>query len=145
MFIIFFLHIQEWWNIYELRLNEIWRLPTFLFVSLYPINLFILAKLLFPLYNHEEVVIDYKVFYFENYRKFFVALIASAFLSGLENYVLANSGLEGIVLQLIIMVVLSAVALQKIEKEWVHQFIVLLWVLAVIISIAVNWNDWLIT
>lgn len=145
MNIISFLHIQEWWNIYALRLYEVWRLPTFLFISLYPINLFILARLLFPLFNHEEVVVNYKEFYFSHYRKFFLAIISSAILSAIENFTLANKGYEGIVLQLIIVLSLSFVALKRVGQEWVHKMIVMLWVLAIISSIAINWNDWLIT
>lgn len=145
MLIIFFLHIQEWWNIYDLRLYEVWRLPTFIFISLYPINLFILARLLFPLHNHEEVVLDYKVFYFSNFRKFFLGVILSAILSGTENFIVSNRGFEGIILQIIILIVLCVVAWRKIEKEWVHKLIVTTWVIGVIISIINYWDVWLIT
>lgn len=143
--IVFFLHIQEWWNIYDLRLHEVWRLPTFLFVSLYPIHLFVLAKLLFPLLNHEEETLDYKSFYYTNYRKFFVAIISSAAVSGLENWIIAKQGLEGITLQAIIIIVLSIVAVKKVRTPWVHQSIVILWLLVIIISTIINWNIWLIT
>ena len=145
MIIIFFLHIQEWWNIYDLRAYEAWRLPTFLFISLYPINLFILARLLFPLHDHEEVVLDYKSFYFSNYRKFFSIVIVSAILSGIENYVVSGRGYEGIILQVIIIIILTITAWKKTEKEWIHKLIVSAWILTVIIAILVNWNEWLIT
>src|SRR5882757_9449630 len=52
--IVFFLQIQEWWSLYELRNITSLRLPTFFFVLLYPINLFILARLLFPLVQAES-------------------------------------------------------------------------------------------
>ena len=145
MIIIFFLHIQEWWNIYDLRAYEAWRLPTFLFIGLYPINLFILARLLFPLHDHEEVVLDYKSFYFSNYRKFFSIVIVSAILSGIENYVVSGRGYDGIILQVIIIIILTITAWKKTEKEWIHKLIVSAWILTVIIAILVNWNEWLIT
>jgi hypothetical protein len=145
MLIIFFLHIQEWWNIYDLRLYDVWRLPTFLFISLYPINLFILSRLLFPIHSHEEVVLDYKAFFMTNYRKFFFGVIISALLSGLENYFISSHGLEGIILQAAIILVLSVVALKKIQAEWVHKLIVTVWILAIIASIIINWDVWLIT
>src|SRR4051812_23976190 len=44
----FFLHVQEWWQIYELKSYTGWYLPVFIFIILYPINLFILARILFP-------------------------------------------------------------------------------------------------
>lgn len=145
MVIVFFLHIQEWWNIYDLRLYEVWRLPTFLFISLYPINLFILARLLFPLHDHEEVILDYKSFYFSNYRMFFFIVMVSAALSGVENFVISNKGIEGIILQVAILIVLGSVTWRKIEREWVHKLIVIAWILVVIFSIVLNWNVWLIT
>lgn len=143
--IIFFLHIQEWWNIYELRYNNVWRLPSFLFISLYPINLFILARLLFPLHHHDNSLLDYKTFYFNNYRKFFLVLIFSALLSSIENYILSNRGVQGIIAQGIIIVTLSIIAARKIEKEWIHKTVVILWIGGVLISMLVYWNDWLIT
>lgn len=145
MLIVFFLHIQEWWNIYDLRLYEAWRLPTFLFISLYPINLFIVARLLFPLHDHEEVILDYKNFYYTNYRKFFLGIILSAVISGLENFVISDRGFEGIGIQIVILFVLSIVAWKRIEKEWVHKLIVTSWVVGIIVSILVYWNVWLIT
>jgi len=145
MVILFFLHIQEWWNIYDLRTYQAWRLPTFLFISLYPISLFILARLLFPIFNQDEVTLDYKTFYFDNYRKFFFVFILTAILSGIENLVITERGLETILLQLLIIAVLSIISLKKLEQEWIHKLTVIAWMLAIIISIVVNWNEWLIT
>jgi len=44
---VFFLHIQKWWVLYDIRFITVWMLSTFLFTILYPINLFILARILF--------------------------------------------------------------------------------------------------
>ncbi len=145
MVIVFFLHIQEWWNIYDLRSYEVWRLPTFLLISLYPINLFILARLLFPVFYPDETTLDYKEFYFANYRKFFFGVILTAIFSGIENFVIAESGWEGIVLQLLILVTLSFVALRKLRQEWIHQLIVTVWIFTIIVSVIIKWNVWLIT
>jgi ACR3 family arsenite efflux pump ArsB len=65
IFLIFFLHIQEWWATYELRGFTSWRLTSFFFVIIYPIILFILARLWFP-FGLNEGTIDLKKFYFEN-------------------------------------------------------------------------------
>lgn len=61
------LHIQEWWVTYELKNYHSWQLPSFLFIMLYPINLFVLARLLFPA-KLKGKIIDLKHFYFKNYR-----------------------------------------------------------------------------
>jgi hypothetical protein len=48
LFLVFVLHIHEWWESYTLKSVEVWKLPMFLFIILYPINLYVLAHLLFP-------------------------------------------------------------------------------------------------
>src|SRR5260221_13981361 len=60
------MHVQEWWVTFELRSYGPWRLPIFLFVLLYPVVLFIFARLLFP-FGFSEGVIDFKNIYFVNY------------------------------------------------------------------------------
>jgi hypothetical protein len=82
--LVFFLQIQEWWDTYELRKFESLRLPTFLFVLFYPINLFILARILFPLVQPEGDI-DLSAFYRSNYRKFFWWASVLPVLSMLNN------------------------------------------------------------
>src|SRR5579872_4509431 len=48
VFLVLVLHVQEWWVTFQLRSYGPWRLPVFLFILLYPVVLFILARLLFP-------------------------------------------------------------------------------------------------
>src|SRR5579871_3747661 len=48
IFLVFIIQIQDWWATYELQSYAYWRLPTFLFMILYPVNLYLLARILFP-------------------------------------------------------------------------------------------------
>ncbi|MCA6379853.1 MAG: hypothetical protein IM606_06670 [Cytophagales bacterium] len=73
--IVLILHVQEWWIIYDLKNYAPWRLQTFLFIMVYPIKLFVLARLLFP-FGIQEGMIGLKVFHQENYRKIFFSLLA---------------------------------------------------------------------
>src|SRR5689334_16712007 len=61
------LHVLEWYITFDLRTFNAWRLPVFLFVLLYPIVLFVTARLLFPFGLSDEMV-DLKEFYYKNYR-----------------------------------------------------------------------------
>ncbi|MFM8911699.1 MAG: hypothetical protein ACKOE6_02120, partial [Flammeovirgaceae bacterium] len=70
VFFMLVLNIQEWWITYELRTYHPWSLPVFLFIMLYPVNLFVIAKMLFPIAINGKVI-DLKAFYFSNYRKIF--------------------------------------------------------------------------
>ncbi len=142
--LVFFLQIQEWWQIYDLRHYESWRLPTFLLLSLYPINLFILSRILFPI-SMVESAIDFKQFYFDNYRKFFLMIIVGIVLSLLEDLLFQGYTLAGQPIQLSLLVLMSAVTIAKPKAEWIHQAIVVALVILMLTSMAVTWNQWLIT
>lgn len=137
------LHVQEWWVTYELKSFEQWRLPTFLFVMAYPVNLFLLAKMLFPS-TLKGKRIDLKSFYLNNYRKIFFLFIVSAILSIFYNLFILNLGIETQFLQALLVVAFSIVTLQICQHEWVHKSLSLTVVIIMIISIAIEWNVWLI-
>lgn len=142
--LVFFLQIQEWWQIYDLRHYESWRLPSFLLLSLYPINLFILSRILFPI-SMVESVIDFKQFYFHNYRKFFLMIIVNISLSILEDLLIQGYKLTEQPVQLSLLAVMSVVTFTKPKSEWIHKAIVLALVILMLASIGVTWNKWLIS
>ncbi len=63
---VLFLHIQEWFVIYELRNKVLWTLPQLSFVLLYPITLFTTSKMLLPT-NYDEERYDLKAFFFSQF------------------------------------------------------------------------------
>jgi len=137
------LHIQEWWLMYELKNFHPWRLPSFLFIMLYPINLYVMAKLLFPKKIKGKEV-DLKIFYFKNYRKIFVLLILSAFISVLYNIFILNLKIEDQLLQILLGVGISIITIRNISAEWLHKLIAVVVLMMLLISIVVEWNVWLI-
>ncbi len=140
--LVFVLHIQDWWDTYNLQTFQPWRLPTFLFFSLYPVNLFILARILFP-FNPPEGIIDLKVFYYANFRKFFLCTMVLNVLSVVANIIVR--GIEANQLIAVsIFALLGSVAWRNIQQEGVHKLIALGLLLALTIGIIVNWNTWLI-
>lgn len=141
--LVFFLHIYEWWTIYDLRQYESWRLPTFLFITLYPINLFVLARILFPSQAGGEDV-DYREFYFDNYRKFFLSIIILNVLGILDNLFVTDRELTEQLPQIAILLVLTPMVVRKITTEWVHQLIVTAMIAAMVASMVIGWNVWLI-
>jgi len=137
------LHIQEWWVTYELKNFTPWRLPSFLFIMIYPINLFVLAKLLFPERFHIKPV-NLKNFYFKNYRKIFTLLVFSGLLSILYNLFILSLPVREQVLQLLLIIVISGVAIRKYTPEWVHRLLSVIVMLSMVGSIIIEWNVWLI-
>ena len=140
--LVFVLHIQEWWITYQLHTIESWRLPTFLFFILVPVNLFILARILFP-FNLQEDVIDLKVFYFENFRKFFLWTMILNVLSIITNVIVDGISADQLVI-VAIFCALGWVSWRNYKMEWLHKLIATSFLLALIISVITNWDTWLI-
>src|SRR6185369_2847679 len=141
--LVLILHVQEWWVTFELRNLEKWRLPLFLFVLLYPVTLFILARLLFP-FGLNECTIDLKKFYFENYRRVFLFGSVLAFLSIIDNLLLRNYAAVDLIAQSPVLVVLSTMAILKNSKPWLHKSVAIFMLLFLVTSIAVQWDLWLV-
>jgi hypothetical protein len=138
---IFFLHIQDWWTLYDLRNLSVWRLHTFLFTILYPINLFILARILFP-FNSDNQGTDFKQFYFQNTRRIFVWAIVLVTLSIIDNVLLSRLPLTDQPLQLLLLAFLLFITIRNYRQEWIHKVIVLL--LSGILLISMISHDWVI-
>lgn len=137
----FFLHLQEWWVLFELRDVAVWRLPTFFLTILYPINLFILARVLFPS-EHSGDTPDLKDFYYSNYRKFFLLIAVLAFISLIDNIFIHNHPLSDQFVQFFLMAFMTWGAARGIRKEWIHKVLVVVLTVVMLGSIVVNWNDW---
>jgi hypothetical protein len=140
---ILFLHVQEWWVMYELKTYRPWRLPVFLFVMLYPISLFVMAKLIFP-DSLRGKRIDLRKFYFENYRKFFGLLVFSALLSLGYNLFILHLKIMDQLIQVLIIVCFTAIIAMKYSSDVMHKTVSLIVTLIMCTSIIVEWNIWLI-
>ncbi len=132
--LVFVLHIYEWWDHYNLRLIASWSLPVFLFVILYPILLFILANLLFPM-KWSKKGIDLKEFYFATYSKFFLWAILLAALAIIQNVVLEGYKLQDQLVQIIVLVAFSSLLIWRTRNVIVHTAIALLMLLVMLGSI----------
>lgn len=141
--LVFIMHVQEWWITYDLKQAfETWRLPTFLFFTLYPVSLFILARILFP-YAPSEGPIDLKAFYFANFRKFFLCFMILIVLSIISNVMVA--GFTGDQLLLIALFIVTGwIAISNLRNETAHKILVVGLLLVLIVSIVINWDTWLI-
>jgi hypothetical protein len=138
--LVFFLHIDEWWATYELRQFESLRLPTFLFVLLYPINLFILARILFPLIQPDREF-DLKIFYYASYRKFFLWASMLPVLSLLNNVLITGHPVHTQVVQFTVFAVLLFLATRKKIDERIHKISSLVLVAMMLIVLALRWNE----
>jgi hypothetical protein len=138
--LVFFLQIQEWWDTYELRKFESLRLPTFLFVLFYPINLFILARILFPLVQPEGDI-DLSAFYRSNYRKFFWWASVLPVLSMLNNILVTGHVWYSQIVQATVFGFLVFLATRTRVHEWVHKTFAIVGVAIMMTWLAIMWNE----
>lgn len=131
---VFFLHVEEWWVIYDLRQIEVWKMPMFLFVIFYPINLFILARILFP-FGTGDSGTNFKEFYFNNFRKFFIWVILLSLLSFLENLFVHHYTILEQPIQIALMIGISFLTYKNYRIEWIHKWLVILLSLLLLVAL----------
>jgi hypothetical protein len=134
--LVFVLHIQEWWISYDLKAVEVWHLHFFLLIILYPINLYILAHLLFPAGLTQEF--NSKEFYLTHYPRLFYGAIILGVLSTIQNITYDGLSIVSQLPKLVVFSVLFAVALIKNKNSWVHMVLSLLLLISLIVGLVVD-------
>ena len=141
--LVFVMQIQEWWVTYQqLHVFNAWRLATFLFFVLYPVNLFILARILFPL-NPPDGAIDLKQFYFGNFRKFFLCSMTLIVLSVITNVIVEGVNASQL-LHVSLFAVVGWVSWRNYHMGSLHKLLALGLLTILVVSIITNWDTWLI-
>lgn len=140
---ILFLHIQDWFIVYQLKDKAVWKLPELFFILLYPITLFTAAKMLLPT-NDSEERFSMKIFYKSQYPIIFLIIGISIFISILFNIIFLQKAIYQQILLIAFFIMMLVVVLKKIETEWVHKVIATLVLLAAILSIILEQNVWII-
>lgn len=141
--LVFVMHIHEWWITYQLKSTASWSLPTFLFIILYPILLFILANLLFP-DSWDKSDRDMKQFYFGIYRKFFGCAVILVVLSVLQNIFISGLPVADQWVHGLVLVIVSGMLIRRPSGTLAHMAVALLLLLILIVSLTVEQNSLLI-
>jgi len=140
---VMFLHIQDWFITFQLKDKSIWYLPELLFVLLYPIILFAIAKMLLPSHEKEEGN-DMKKFYFSQYPVIFFLIAISTLISILFNILLLKNSVGDQILLICFLVLMLFLSLKRVENELIHKTIIALVTLASVISVIVESEAWVI-
>ena len=141
--LVFIIHIQEWWAFYEMRHYKVWHLATFLFVILYPVSLYLLARILFPL-SLKDAIIDLKTFYYSNYKRMFLMIIILDVLAIIDNIFISGYSIADQVVQLCVMILLIVFVVRGSRNEWVHKGIAATLILITVIAIIATWKTFVI-
>lgn len=139
--LVFVMHVHEWWESYSLKSIEVWRLPLFLFVILYPINLYVLAHLLFPRQTDEPF--NAREFYLNRYPTFFTCVLILDLLSVIHNVTISGLPVTGQFIHLLLFVILGGVLLSKTKKDSVHLAVSIL-LLTILVATLVFTQDTLL-
>lgn len=140
---ILFLHVQDWFITYQLKNEQVWRLGELMFVLLYPINLYMVARVLLP-DNAQEENTDMQRFYRQQYPMIFLLVGTSAFISILFNVLLLQESFLHQVPQSLLLVAMIYFSLKKPRAEILHQSIAVIIAVATLISIIYERNAWVI-
>ncbi len=133
IFLVFVMHVHEWWESYSLRSIEEWRLPMFLFVILYPIGLYILAHLLFP--SEIRNGLSTRDFYLRIYPRIFVSVMVLIVLSVIHNVVISNYALKDQILQFTLLAIMTYLTVKPVRSAFVHYFISILLLVVMLTSL----------
>ena len=140
---VLFLHIQDWFVTYQLKDKTVWRLPELFFILLYPISLFIAAKMLLPT-NDEEERFNMKIFYQTQFPMIFSVISVSIVLSILFNVFFLNKDFIQQIPLLIFLFTMIYLSFYKTQREVIHKVLALIVLFSSILSIVLEEDVWII-
>lgn len=133
IFLVFILHLEEWWISYDLKSIQSWSLPSFLFVISYPILLFIMANLLYPTEWSKEL--DLKEFYFKTSNSFFVCIMISAVISIIQNIFISGYKPEEQTPQAFVFLTFTILLIVQTKKVAVHATVAIVMLIIMLSSL----------
>lgn len=140
---VLFLHIQDWFITYQLKSKMIWNLPELLFILLYPILLYIAAKILIPS-NDDEEKFDMKAYYFSHFCIIFILIGCTIFLSVIFNMFFLKMVILQQIPLILFFVVTIFLTLKRVENELIHKILSIILLASVIFSVVLEKNFWVI-
>lgn len=132
--IVFLMHFQDWWYSYQ-YIDEVkkWTSPLVMFLLVYPILLYLLARMLFPtgLRSDESNLDEY---YFDQWKPMFIVMFLVVVVSYLQNIYVSDYLLSSQIPQYTMMIVLFGFIGLNIRNRWAHNILMILiflaWLLA---------------
>jgi len=117
----------------------VWTLHFFLLVVLYPINLYILAHLLFA--GTLSASFDMKDFYLEHYPRIFAGAITLVIISIVQNVLVGHFALRTQVPHFIILIVLIGFIAGRNRSSTAHTLVAILLLMMMVIGFAFDQDN----
>ena len=130
--VIFFLHIQEWWINYQYsQVVMDWTLGIVLSVLVYPIILFMLARMLFPTGIRASET-DLEAYFEDQWKWLYSIILATIFIS-----IWQNSYIQGLPVmdswpQMVFAAIFIVFLTLRKPPKWAHTALQLIFVVAMI-------------
>jgi hypothetical protein len=134
--LVFVLHFQDWWLSYQWKSLEVWELHSFLLIVLYPINLYILAHLLFP--AGLSPTFDSKQFYIDHYPRLFISAIILIILSTIQNITFEGYTFVTQIPKFIVLAILLIIILTKNKNGSVHMTLSICLLIIIIVGLVID-------
>ncbi len=118
--VVFTLHIQEWWESYHTaHLIKEWSMGMVLFVLLYPVSLFTLARMIFPT-GLREAETDLDAYYFDQWPWFFCIFLLVPVISFFQNILIGGYAIETQITQFALTAAILIFLIFRISNRWAH-------------------------
>ena len=140
---VLFLHIQDWFITYQLKSKMVWDLPELLFILLYPITLYIAAKMLIPS-NDDEKIFDMKFYYLSHFPIIFFLIGFTILLSILFNMIFLDMIIFQQLPLILFFTVIIFLSIQKTKNELIHKILAIALLASVTYSLILEENFWVI-
>ncbi len=138
IFNVFILHIQEWWYSYQYIYEvDVWTLPLVMFLLVYPILLFLLARMLFPtgLRGHETNLDEY---YYDQWKWFYSIILGIVVVSFLQNIIVSGWAIKSQILQYVMAFIIIIFLSLDVKNKKAHNVLLtlqaIIWIVAMILD-----------
>jgi len=119
--LIFLTQIQEWWITYQYSmLVDGWTLTRVMMLMVYPILLFVAARILFPYSEIQNEAVDLGEYYAKSWPALFTIFFIVALTSIWQNYVFSGIPIANQILQILAAVGFLVFLVFKIKRRAVH-------------------------
>lgn len=119
--IVFIAFLQQWWEMWGLKTQEIWSFPILLLMIGGPVCLYIISHLMFP---DDLDGADFKVGYFEDSRMIYMIAVFSVIMATLCRPVSFGTSLISTDNSSSFILLVAFIILGLSKNKWVHGFIV---------------------
>ena len=118
--VVFLIHIQDWWWTYSLQeIVTAWTFSKVLSILIFPIILFLQARMLFPTGSRQNEI-DLKFYFNQRWKWMYGLGLASVVSSSVNNLVVSNLPAETQIPQIIYFTVYFSFIVGDVRKEIYH-------------------------